>query len=171
MSEKRATYSKQNSNRVRLILGGGILVASILSPLLILKGLNSDLSTTLKSVLSGLLAIGFPEIFMIVAMAIMGMQGYRYPKDQFFKRLNNVSPDRVSRTRYRIGIVLFSIPLILGFLQPYLAYYLPRLTNLPLIYTVLMDLMLLLSLFVLGGDFWEKHRGLFRYDVTVTKNM
>lgn len=154
-----------HSQRSRLILGTIILVGGFLSPLLIPSVIDSDLSASLKSILSGLLAFGIPELFMILAVAIMGKKGYQYLKDKTQKLLTRISPERVSPVRYRIGVVMFCIPIILGFLQPYLAHYIPYLERVPLSATITMDLMLLLSLFVLGGEFWEKLRGLFKYNI------
>jgi hypothetical protein len=131
--------------------------------------IDSGLSPSMKSVLSGLLAFGIPELFMILAVAIMGKQGYRFLKDKMLRLLSRVSPDKVSITRYRIGIVLFCLPILLGFLKPYLAHFIPFLEEVPLMATLAMDFMLLLSLFVLGGDFWEKLKGLFTYDVIAVK--
>jgi hypothetical protein len=121
------------------------------------------------SILSGLLAFGIPELFMIVAVAIMGKQGYRFLKDKMLRLLSRVSPDRVSVGRYRLGIVMFCIPIILGFLKPYLEHYIPYLEEVPLLVTIAMDFMLLLSLFVLGGEFWEKLKGLFLYNIIAVK--
>lgn len=157
------------SQQARLIIGAIVLIVGFLSPLLIPFVLDSGLSTSMVSVLSGLLAFGIPELFMILAVAIMGKQGYQYLKDKAMKWLTRVSPDRVSINRYRLGIVMFCIPIIFGFLKPYLAHYIPSLEEVPLPATIAMDFMLLLSLFVLGGDFWEKLKGLFLYDIIAVK--
>ncbi|MEN8790108.1 MAG: hypothetical protein ABF293_11645 [Flavobacteriaceae bacterium] len=157
------------SQSTRLIIGAIVLISGFLSPLLIPFVIDSGLSASMISILSGLLAFGIPELFMILAVAIMGKQGYQYLKNKATKLLTRVSPDRVSISRYRLGIVMFCIPIILGFLKPYLAHYIPFLEEVPLFATIGMDLMLLLSLFVLGGDFWEKLKGLFLYDVIAVK--
>lgn len=155
--------------RGKLIAGAIVLILGFLSPLLIPFILKSGMSDTMKSLLSGLLAFGIPELFMLMAVAIMGKKGYGYLKQKVLKMLNRVSPDRVSITRYRIGLILFCIPIILGFLKPYLAYYIPYLKQVPLSVTIFMDAMLLLSLFVLGGEFWEKLKGLFLHGVIAVR--
>ncbi len=152
-----------------LLIGGFILIVGFLSPLLIPSVLSSNLSDGVKSVLTGLLAFGIPELFMILAVAVMGKQGYNYLKDKMLQLLTRISPDRVSINRYRLGIMMFCIPIILGFLQPYLANYFAVFEQIPLNWIITSDLMLLLSLFVLGGEFWEKLKGLFRYDVIAAK--
>jgi hypothetical protein len=45
------------------------------------------------------------------------------------------------------------------------------LDEIPLAVTMGLDFVLLLSLFVLGGEFWEKLKGLFHYDVVAMKRM
>ena len=153
----------------RIITGAVVLVSGFLSPLLIPAVLSSHLSATFKSVLSGLLAFGIPEIFMLVAVAIMGKSGHQYLKDRAVKVITIRSPQQVSRPRHFIGVVFFVTPIVLGFLQPYLAHYFSFFNDMPLSWVIGTDLMLLLSLFILGGDFWEKLKGLFHYDVIAFK--
>ena len=155
--------------KTSLLIGGFILVVGFLSPLLIPLILSTDWSDGLKSVVTGLLAFGIPELFMILAVAVMGKQGYQFLKEKFLRWIKRISPDRISIQRHRFGIVLFSIPLILGFIKPYLAFYIPQLDQVPLVATVGMDIILLTSLFVLGGEFWEKLKGLFLYNVIAIK--
>ena len=64
-------------------------------------------------------------------------------------------------TRYHIGLVLFVLPLLLGFLEPYLGHLIPGLAANRVVFCVACDLMFLSSLFVLGGEFWDKLRALF----------
>ncbi|MGB5238886.1 MAG: hypothetical protein WBN59_14755 [Flavobacteriaceae bacterium] len=157
------------SQRTRLIIGATVLISGFLSPLLIPFVLESGLSTSMVSVLSGLLAFGIPELFMILAVSIMGKSGYQYFKAKAMKLLTVISPQKVSRTRHFIGSLFFAIPIILGFLQPYLAHYFPVFEQIPLGWIITTDLMLLLSLFILGGEFWEKLNGLFLYDIIAVK--
>ena len=160
---------QSNAPKRSLYIGGFILVLGFLSPLLIPLVLSSNWSDGVKSVVTGLLAFGIPELFMILAVAVMGKEGYQFLRERVRNWVTKISPDRISIHRYRMGIVLFSIPLILGFLKPYLAYYIPLLDRVPLTATIGMDLMLLISLFVLGGEFWEKLKGLFKYNVIAVK--
>ena len=164
MKNKQLETSLTKNQRLKLNIGALILIIGFMSPLLIPFVVASDLSTSFKSVVSGLLAFGIPEVFMLIAVGIMGKSGYQYLKNKILKFITIVSPDRVSPLRHRIGVVLFCVPIILGLLQPYLANFIPSLNQLPLSAIIGIDLMLLLSLFVLGGGFWDKIRGLFVYD-------
>jgi len=153
---------KNKFDKARLNLGAIVLILGFLSTLLIPFVTNSDWSTIIKSILSGLLAFGIPELFMIIAIAIMGKDGYNYLKRLFsvlFWRYG--PPNEVSLLRYRIGLVMFIVPIIISIIAPYfgskLVYYEDNKTIIMLVF----HFMLLMSLFVLGGDFWEKLRGLF----------
>lgn len=107
---------------------------------------------------------------MIVAIAVMGKKGYELIKGKTIKYLKSFAPpDTVSPLRYRIGLVLFSIPVLMGILQPYLEHFSTVFQNLPLWVTIALDTVFISSLFVLGGDFWDKLSGLFKYDVRATK--
>jgi hypothetical protein len=158
MTEKPATSNG------RLILGASILVIGFLSPLLIPLVTKTAWSIGLKTTISGLLAFGIPEIFMLIAVAVMGKAGYEYIKGIALKYLKRFAPaDKVSLTRYRIGILMFTTPLLYGWLQPYLGHYFPVLNDLPLWQYIIGDTIFISSFFVLGGNFWDKLSGLFKY--------
>ena len=103
----------------KLILGAIIFISGFASPFLIPLVTKTNWSIGLKTTVSGLLAFGIPEIFMIVAVAIMGKPGYEFLKRKVFGFLKQFAPpDTVSLTRYRIGLALFILPLMAGWIQP-----------------------------------------------------
>ena len=51
-----------------------------------------------------------------------------------------------------------------GWASPYFGHHLPGFSSGQLIYAFVGDVLLLISLFVLGGDFWDKLHSLFRYN-------
>ena len=154
----------------KLIIGSVLFVLGFFSPLLIPNVLASDWSTATKTLISGLLAFGIPEVFILIAIAIMGKKGYEYIKMKVGKYLKPYLPmDQVSQARYNFGLVLFSIPLIAGLLQPYLAFFSSFFKEIPLWFHIGLDVMFVIAIFILGGDFWDKLRGLFQYDVKVKK--
>jgi hypothetical protein len=106
--------------------------------------------------------VGVPEIMMVVAAAVMGKEGFARLKSQFGRFLRKYGPpERVGRTRYRTGLVMFTLPLLVGWLGPYLHYHLPAFDRHRLWWSVGGDLMFVASFFVLGGEFWDKLRSLF----------
>jgi hypothetical protein len=56
---------------------------------------------------------------------------------------------------------MFALPLLFAFVSPYVGHYIPGLAEHPMVYAVAGDILLLVGLFVLGGDFWDKLRSLF----------
>lgn len=159
-------------SRTRLILGSVILVVGFMSPLLIPLITATDWSIGIKTTLSGLLAFGIPEIFMLLAVAVLGKQGYEFLKAKAFRYLKQFAPsDSVSLIRYRTGLILFTFPLLAGWVQPYLSHYFTFLKDLPIWSYILGDIMFFSSFFVLGGDFWDKFSGLFNHRVKVTNQL
>ena len=164
MTQKKYTAEQQPPGW-RLRLGLTILVIGFSSPLLIPLLAASSLSTKWKSLISGALALGIPEVFSIVAIAIMGKSGFNYMKDRIFTFLKkHAPPDRVSLRRYRIGLVMFVVPVLLGWLGPYVLHLIPGYEPNRLVASLMGDLIFLSSLLVLGGDFWDKVRALFIYE-------
>ncbi len=155
----------------RLIFGTIILVIGFISPLLIPFVAKSDWSVGIKTTVSGLLAFGIPEVFMLIAVAVMGKQGYVFIKGKVLKFFKRFAPsDTVSLTRYRIGLGMFTLPILFGIIQPYLAYYFSFFKEFSLWLYITFDILFILSFFVLGGDFWDKLSGLFKYNIKVVKD-
>ena len=74
--------------------------------------------------------------------------------------------EHVSRMRYRIGWVLFGAPLLLGWATPYLRGLMPGYGDYDIAPAIAGDGLLLLGLFLPGGDFWDKLRALFIHGAT-----
>lgn len=152
----------------RLKLGAGMFVLSILLPVAgvpLVTGLS--LSPTLTTSLSGAFLIG-AELLGIIAVAVMGKSGYAYIKKRVFGFIKQSGPPRkVSRFRYIIGLVMFSVPILFGWVSPYIAGLVPALMGEQVYYALGGDLLFLVSLFVLGGEFWDKIRSLFIHDAQV----
>jgi len=149
----------------RLVTAGIIFVAGFLSPLLIPIVTSSDLSIGWKTTLAGLLAFGIPELFMIIAAAVAGKEGFKYIKSKIFSFLKKHGPpDTVSKTKYRIGLILFIIPILAGWLIPYFSHLVPSYEENRMPINIIGDILFVTSLLVLGGDFWDKLRSLFVYE-------
>lgn len=156
----------------KLRLGAAILVIGFLSPLLIPLVLTSNWSETTKGIITGVLAFGIPEIFMLLAIVVMGKQGYEYMKAKFSKFLKPyLPPDKVSRSRYYLGLVFFFIPVLVGIFHPYLAHFFPILKGTPLWFHYGLDMIFIIGIFVLGGNFWDKLRSLFNYNTKAVKSL
>ncbi len=146
------------------MVGLALFVASIGWPVLIpiLPLLGASTATT--ATFSGIMVLA-AEVMMLAGAAVAGKEGFALIKAKVFGHFRQFGPPReVSRRRYTIGLMMFTIPLSFGWASPYFGHHLPGFEQRQLIYAVAGDVVLLISLFLLGGDFWDKLRALFRYD-------
>jgi len=112
--------------------------------------------------------VGLPDLLWIVAAAVLGKQGFIAIKEKAFCYLKKIGPpDRVSQTRYTIGLFMFVLPLLLGWLGPYISLFFNGYESNRLILVISGDLLFVSSFFILGGDFWDKLQALFIYDAKV----
>jgi hypothetical protein len=157
-----ASTAVQPATGWRLKLGVSMFVLSILLPVAGIPLVASlDLSGTMTTSISGALLVG-AEVLGVLAIAVMGKPGFLYIKSRVFGLLRQVGPPReVSRARYNSGLVMFSLPILFGWLSIYAADYIPLFDENMLAFAIGGDLLFLASLFVLGGDFWDKIRALF----------
>lgn len=156
----------QAVSRTRFVIGGALFIGGFLSPLLIPLVTASDLPDSWKAILSTGLVAGLPEVGMLLAVAVLGKQGFAQLKEMFFSRFRKITePAAVSRTRYRIGLFMFFIPLLTGWLQPYVVHFFPAFGSGHMLPVILMDLVFASSFIVLGAGFWEKIHSLFVHGV------
>jgi hypothetical protein len=167
---KNSVSTETGLPKRRLYTGGAIFVIGFLSPLLVPLVTASPLPVGWKTAISGLLLVGVPELAMLIAVAIMGKDGFNYLKQALFRFLGKhfAPPETVSRIRYRIGLMLFTIPLLFGWVAPYISGYFPLFEEHRLQFAIIGDLLLFSSLFVLGGEFWDKLRALFVHKAKVS---
>ena len=171
MTQTVASKTEQPRAGWRFRLGLTILIVGWFCPLLIPVVAGTSLPTEWKTIISGLLAIGIPEVFTVAAIAIMGKSGYNLIKERIFSFLKKHGPpDRVSLTRYRVGLVMFVLPVVFGWLGPYGAQQIPGYEAHRFEVSVIGDVIFVASLFVLGGDFWDKIRALFIHSAKVQVN-
>ena len=148
--------------RSRLILGSVIFISGFLSPLLIPLVTDSRLSMEWKTAISGALVLGVPEVFMLIAVSILGKPGFDYLKSHLWKFIRPA--DKVSALRYRTGLFLLFLPVLFGWLSPYLEVWFTSLSEYQIRLAIMGDVIFAVSLFVLGGDFWLKIKALFIHD-------
>lgn len=146
----------------RFPVGVAVFLLGFFSPALIPFVTGSDLSIEWKTAITGALAVGVPEVMAILAAAVMGKEGFQYLKGRifaFFKK--HAPPDEVGPVRYRIGLAIFILPLLFGWLAPYAPHVKSELALQTVPLNLVGDAMFITSFFVLGGDFWDKVRALF----------
>lgn len=128
---------------------------------------GSDMSLGVKTALTGLLAIA-PLLTKIAAVAVMGKEGFKLLKTYIFNHLGRLRPpETVSRERYRLGLALFVLSIVFGSLLPYLPRFFVDWSANETFWSLVSDLVLIASLLMLGGEFWNKLAALFSYDAKV----
>ncbi|MEM8587853.1 MAG: hypothetical protein AAGG65_07315 [Pseudomonadota bacterium] len=147
----------------RLIIGGAILAiwpfSKIVGPIIILA---SDYSTATKALLIGLLFTVVPKICVLSTVLALGRSGFFWLRSRIMAFLDPVlPPQEVGRSRYRVGLVLFTLPFFIEWSFPYTSYVPAGIPQMVYILSWVADLTLVISLFVLGGAFWRKLRALF----------
>jgi len=149
----------------RLRLGLFFFVIGWICPLFVPLVTTLDLPAETKTLLSGFLLIGAPEIFSVISIIILGKSGFNYIKYKTFAFLKKAAPQgEVSRMRYRFGLFMLLLHVIYANFTFYapdsiLGYSENRITM-----NLIADFLFIVTLFVLGGNIWEKLRALLLYD-------
>lgn len=110
----------------RLKLGAALFGLSILLPVIGVPLVTAlGLSTTMTASISGALLVG-AEVLGVCAVAVMGKSGYAFIKNRVFGFLKQHGPpQKVSRGRYNIGLVIFCVPFLFGWLSLYISKWVP----------------------------------------------
>lgn len=155
-----------NAN-TRLKLGVALLVIGLIMPFGAFLVAGTAWPAAVKTMVSGILVLGF-EILMFPAIALMGKENFNRIVTRVKGVLKMLKPaGKVSRTRYTIGLLLLVVPTLLSWIISYVPSWLPEGNETRLWINLGLDLAVVASLFVLGGDFWDKLQALFRYDAKV----
>ena len=154
---------KQIQDGWRIKLGFALFIMSIGWPVLLPIMPLVGFSGSHIAAFSGAMLV-VAEIMILAGVAIVGKNGFALIKSTVFRFLRSYGPPiRVGRARYRVGILMFVLPLFGSWALPYFGGYLPGLEEKPLTYAIAGDALLVTSLFVLGGEFWDKLGSLFIY--------
>ncbi|MBU2154484.1 MAG: transporter suffix domain-containing protein [Gammaproteobacteria bacterium] len=150
----------------------GIAIICLIPALWLLVPLAAaaDVPGSKVAALSGALFI-LNKILLLLVIAVMGKAGFQELKQHIYGYMSSMVPssdDEISPMRHRIGLVMFCLPLLSSFLEPYIDAVAPGLRPNNWALQMLGDAMLIGSFFVLGGNFWEKLRALFIRTARVT---
>lgn len=147
----------------RFKTGIAIICLILLSWVTVPLAAAADVPGPKIAALTGILFIS-NKILLIVAIAVMGKSGFQQLKRSVFGYVSALAPAadlEVGPARHRIGLVMFCLPLISSFLEPYVDTLWPGLRPNLWQLQALGDALLIGSFFVLGGNFWDKVRALF----------
>lgn len=103
-------------------------------------------------------------LMKIASIAILGKASYAWINYQIHYFYHKVAkPHKITRLRYNIGLVMFVLPFLPNYMISFMPHLMPITLTTRYIIIVASDLVFLASLFILGGDFWDKLRALFIY--------
>lgn len=149
------------SPNLRLAVGVILMVVGLVLPLGAYPVAQTSWPAAVKAALAGILFFGF-EIMAIPAAAIMGKENFDRIVARAKGLVGSMKPaGNVGKVRHVTGLVLFLMPILPTYLMAYMPRYLPDASPERLWVNLCTDLLCLIGLFVLGGDFWDKLRSLF----------
>jgi hypothetical protein len=122
---------------------------------------------TIAAITGGILI--WNKVLLLLAVAVMGKAGFRELKRATLGHIARLTPNTtVGPLRYRIGLLMFCLPIVSAIIEPYIDAIWPGLRPGSWQFELTGDAMLIASFFVLGGNFWDKLRALFIRTATVT---
>lgn len=117
-----------------------------------------------SALLVGILVAGGPEVLCIAAIALLGKETFQYLAHHAKLAFRRAVIDRpASKTRYYVGLAI----VLLSWLPAYIYAYAPAAKpggNARVYILAAMDLAFVASVFLMGGEFWEKVRRIFIYE-------
>jgi hypothetical protein len=152
----------------RFKFGVALFALSLFGPLVLIPIVAAlGLPGAMVASITGGILVGV-EVVLVLAAAVMGKSGCAYIRNRVFGFVKRHGPPQeVGQTRYYIGLALFIVPIFFGWLAPYLGTMISAYDENAITYAIIGDLLLLVSLFILGGNFWDKLRALFIHDAKV----
>lgn len=151
----------------RFYAGAAMLACVVLDWGLIPLASAAGWSTRQVASLTGGLFIANKLLF-IGAVAIMGKDGFSYLKSLVSGVASKVAPPRqVSPGRYRLGLILLLVPVLMTWIAPYITGFVQPGSVYGFLQHLSLEVLVLVGLFLLGGEFWDKVRALFRHRAKV----
>jgi hypothetical protein len=148
----------------RFVAGVSLIVLACAMPLGALALPLFDLPATHAAALAGILVAGGPEVLILLAAAVLGRENFdrivgaaqRFVVTAFFSR-------PVSKPRYYFGVALSLVTMVPVYLAGYVPMLLPTGEG-RIVVLAVADLLFILSIFIMGGEFWGKFRRLFVWE-------
>jgi hypothetical protein len=170
VEENNQNEAPEVKSKSRLYLGIIILILALSMPIwgsLIVAALG--LSPGISTILIGLSIAGGPDLLLLLAAAVMGKESLNYILGRiggWFKR-NFKLAENVSKNRYLFGLVLFWGSILVRWAVGFLKTGTTSGTDWGLYILIAFEVVLVISIFVLGADYWAKLGSLFRWNTRV----
>jgi len=148
----------------RLKLGVALLIVGLIMPAGTVLVAAADWPLALKTIVGSVFLFGF-EIMLVPAVALMGKDNFERIRAVAMRFLKKLKPSgNVGKARYQVGLYMLVCPTLYAWIASYAPSWMPEDYVLRVWVNVGLDLITLASLFVLGGDFWDKVRALFLHN-------
>jgi len=149
-------------------IGMGFVIISLICPLIALLIPLLGLSKSTTATLVGALLIGLPEVFIAIGAALAGKEAAHAVIGKvraLFRRKGPPKP--VGRGRYNLGLILLVGSLVIGWVSVYVetGFGLGMSRETKVIAALALDVIMFAGFFILGGEFWEKFKTLFCWDI------
>jgi hypothetical protein len=129
----------------------------VVTGILMLTGANARTIATMAAV-----SFTVNKLMLLASIVLLGRPGFNRLKQRLAGAVQQyLMPDEVGPWRYRIGLVMFAVPLVFAWKAPYVTELMPVLGRHSTTAAIITDAIFVASLFVLGGGFWDKLRALF----------
>jgi hypothetical protein len=141
-------------NNLRPYLRAVFFVLAWILPLFGILVAKLNLSLGAKAVIISLLTVGSPELLGLLAVLCLGKKNLIHLKNKILAWLNRLKPAApVSRIRYRVGLVMFLVPLVPTYIMVYAPQWLPDYSPQRLYVNLTADFFFLSSLLCRGVIF------------------
>ncbi|HWQ19550.1 MAG TPA: hypothetical protein VN455_07200 [Methanotrichaceae archaeon] len=148
---------------LRLYAGLAAAILSIILPAFVIIVPSLGLPAQWTVILSAGLFIGGPEMLTLAAVLLLGKDTLRYFMYRIKKALWGVVMERpVSKARYYLGLALFFASGLPIYIYGYFPGVLPEGMRVSIL--VAADLIFVISMFIMGGEFWEKLQMIFVWE-------
>jgi len=153
--------------KVKFYAGVTLFCLGLFLPLLALVVPFLGFPLLVKVLLSSILVVGGPEVFIVIGVIFAGKPAIDLIKAKF-KSLLLFMP--VSRTRHYIGIscLLFSIIASWVLMYYFILTEIPINEKVKLLFLGSIDFIFVISFFILGGPFFQKLANLFTWNPSDT---
>jgi len=148
---------------VRLYVGAALIIMSFFMVPTGLFVIHFVHTHSAKAFVLGFFWVNGP-LWKIIGIAVMGKVSYYYIVEHVKLRFKKVIKlHDVGKTRYYIGLFMFTLPFVPSYVMAYAPHLLPEFSAWRVYLNIFFDLVFISSLFVLGGDFWDKLRAMFNW--------
>jgi hypothetical protein len=148
----------KSTSSIKYKIGLALIAISCIMPLCGFVIPFIGLSTAVTTVVTGIFLIGGPELIFFIGVFLAGKEAVKLVKQKLWKPAGKV--------RYMTGVVLFVVCIMTNWVCVYLE--LTRMFPLnhhgQLYLMATFDLLLIVSLFIMGPEFFIKFRSIFSWE-------